>query len=91
MISDRSWADALYISSTPISDVGLPTAGILDHPLFPAGTSYPSWPDPALPEPDHTESASPAYVPEVHLDATHQLLPEDCGTEAHLINLPKSI
>jgi hypothetical protein len=71
MISDRSWADALFVSFNPIPGVWPLTSVILDRPLFPVDTSFPSWPDPALTELGHIESASPAYVPEVHLVALY--------------------
>ena len=47
------------------------TSVISDHPLFPVDTLYPSSPDPALIGLDRTESAFPAYVPEVHLTALY--------------------
>ena len=71
MISDRSWADDLFVSYLPIPGVWSLTSVILDHPLFPVNTLYPSSPDPALIGLDHTESAFPAYVHEAHLGALH--------------------
>jgi hypothetical protein len=91
MISDRSWADALFVSFTPINDDGPLTAAILNHLLFPIDTWYPSWPGPTLTELGHIESASPAYVPEVHLGAFYQLSTTEAGIIAYLVDLSKCI